>query len=133
TAFPAGSPQAAMQAYLAAWQERDIDAAYGYFSTEIKASTSLDDYRRVADGFGKPSPDQESVFIDGAELDGDRATLHLTIERYFGDGPGSEVDRSTSSVRMVREADGWKIDEPLLGPDPAPFPFDERPADETAP
>lgn len=121
TVFPAGSPQAALQAYLAAWEQRDVEAAYGFFSTEVKANTSQEEYRRAVDGFGDVSPGDEAVFIDAAEGTGDRTTLHLTIEHYYGGGPGSEVFRDTRTARMVREADGWKIDEPLIGVDPIPF------------
>ena len=119
--FPAGSPQAAMRAYLAAWEQRDVDAAYGFFSTAVQANTSQDEYRRAVDSFGDVSPGDEAVFIDAANVTGDSTTLHLTVEHYYGGGPGSEVFRDTREVRMVREADGWKIDEALIGVESIPF------------
>jgi hypothetical protein len=127
TSFPPGSPQAAMQGYLAAWEERDLEAAYGYFSDDIKASVSLEQYEDAVRGYPEVESGDEAVYIDAAEGSGDRISLHLTVERFYGGGPGSETYRSTTSVRMVRQADGWKIDDQLIGVEPGPFPFDERP------
>lgn len=125
TTFPPGSPEAAMQGYLAAWEERDLETAYGYFSDAIKARVTLEEYENAVRGYGDFDPGDEAVYIDGAEGSGDRIGLQLTIERLSGDGPGTETYRSTTSVPMVRQADGWKIDEQLIGVEARPFPFDE--------
>ena len=124
TTFPAGSPQAAMQAYLAAWEQRDLETAYGLFSAEVKAQASFHEYKRAVDSYGTFAPDGEAVYIDTADTAAERASLHLTIEHYSGEGPGSNVYRSTATVRMIHEADGWKVDQPLIGVEPAPFPID---------
>jgi hypothetical protein len=127
TSFPAGSAQAAMQGYLAAWEERDLERAYGYFSDDIQARISLDDYQNAVRGYGEFPPGEEAVFIDAAEGSGDSTTLHLSVERYYGEGPGAGSDRTQTTVRMVRQADGWKIDDQLIGVESTPFPFDEQP------
>jgi hypothetical protein len=116
-----------MQAYLAAWEDRDLATAYGYFSDDIRAQVTLDEYENAARGFGEVSPGDEAVYIDAADGTGDRITLHLTVEHYYGDGPGSESYRSTTTVRMVRQADGWKIDEQLVGVEAAPIKLDGAP------
>jgi hypothetical protein len=122
--FEPGSPQEAMQRYLAAWEERDYEAAYGFFSSEIRADTTLDQYesqvRAHGDGF---IGGETATYIDDVEGEGDRVTLYLTIEQFYDDGGlgGGGSFRSQREVRMVREADGWKIDEPLIGVEPAPF------------
>jgi hypothetical protein len=127
TTYPPGSPEAAMQGYLAAWEEGELETAYGYFSDAIKTSVTLEEYQNAARDFEDFEPGDEAVYIDAVEGSGDRISLHLTIEHFYGDGPGGETSRSTTSVRMVRQDDGWKIDEQLIGVEPGPFPFDERP------
>ena len=114
--YEPGSPQEAMQRYLAAWEEGDLEAAYSFFSAEVQAENTFEAYERQARP-GNEFPDGESaVYIDEAEGEGDRVTLHLTVEYFYGDGGlGGNSYRTPRTVRMVREADGWKIDEPLIG------------------
>lgn len=121
--FPPDSPQAAMQGYLAAWEERDLERAYGSFSSDIKARVTLDEYESSVRGYGEVAPGEEAVYIDAAEGSGDQVTLHLTVEHYvdYGGGPGADTYRSETTVRMVRESDGWKIDDQLIGAEPGAF------------
>jgi hypothetical protein len=115
--FDPGTPQAAMQAYMAAWQDDDYEAAYGFFSDEVRADTSLEEYESQSRGFGDSYGGSErAVYIDRAEGDEHHVTLYLTIEEYYGGGGiGGESYRSQREVRMVQQSDGWKIDEPLIG------------------
>jgi hypothetical protein len=117
TSFAPGTPEAAMQGYLAAWQEDDYEAAYAFFSDEIKAETSLEAYESQVRGFGDPylGGSDTAVYIDKAEGDSQRVTLFLTFEQYYGGGLGGESYRSQREIRMIHQADGWKIDEPLIG------------------
>lgn len=129
TSFEAGSPEEAMQRYLAAWEERDYEAAYGFFSEEIKADATLDQYESQARSYGEGyiGGGETATYIDDAVGEGDEVTLHLTVEQFYADGgPGGSSFRTQRTVRMVREADGWKIDEPLIGIEPA-APFGEFP------
>lgn len=124
--FEPGTPEAAMQGYLTVWQDEDYEAAYGFFSDEIRAETSLEQYEVQVRGLGEPFGGSDTaVFIDKAEGDGLRVTLYLTIEQSYGGGIGGESYRSQREVRMVHQADGWKIDEPLIGVEQ--FPFGEKP------
>ena len=123
--FPDGSPQRAMQDYLAAWKDHDLDTAYGFFSTAVRSASSLADYRRSVDGEASAFPgEEEAIYIDGVEGSGDRITLHLTVEHYVS-GQGGESYRTPATVPMVREADGWKLDRLVIGVEPGPLPFDE--------
>jgi hypothetical protein len=124
--FEPGTPQAAMQGYLAAWQDDDYEAAYGFFSDEIRTETSLEQYESQVRGFGEPYGGSDTaVYIDKAEIAGQQATLYLTVEQYSGGGIGGESYRSQRELRMVHQADGWKIDEPLIGVEQ--FSFGEKP------
>ena len=120
--FAPDSPQAAIQEYLAAWEAGNYEGAYAFFSSEVQADTSLDDYesesRSYAVGAGYGS---RAAFIDEVEGDDQRVIVHLTVEEFYGGGPGTETFRSPRQVRMVHEADGWKIDDPLIWLDPTQF------------
>jgi hypothetical protein len=50
--------------------------------------------------------------------------MRLTVEEFYGEDIGGGSYRSERQVRIVRESDGWHIDELLVWLDPAPF-FDE--------
>lgn len=125
TTYEPGTPEAAMQAYLAAWENDDPGAAYDAFSNSIKASVSREDYIAQSDAYGDAGLNQ-ATFIDRVEGDESRVTLDLTIEEHYGEGLG-ESYTSQRTVRMVHE-DGWKIDELLIRLEPGAFPaFPEQP------
>jgi hypothetical protein len=124
--FEPGTPQAAMQEYLVAWRADDHEVAYRYFSDEIKADTSLEEYETLLRNFGDPNGagSDAAVYIDRAVGNDAQATLYLTVELFYGGGGlGGGSDRSQRTVRMIHQADGWKIDESLIGVEQ--FPFDE--------
>jgi len=125
--YPAGSPQAAMQGYLAAWKQHDLEDAYRYFSDGVHATTTFAAYQRGVNEFGVDVPGEEGVFIDQVEDSGDRVTLHLTVEHYVSGTPAGDTYRTSTSVPMVRQTGGWKIDQLLMGVEPTPFPLDESP------
>ncbi len=112
--YPADSPESSFQRYLAAWYDEDYDTAYGYFSTRAKGQMSLEEFRREAGyGYGPEGQSVELVSATGADP---RRTLRITIEDYFG--YGGEGYEHEESISMVLEADGWRIDEALLGVQP---------------
>ena len=120
--FPPDSAEAAVQGYLGAWNERDIPTAYAFLSERVRASTSLEDYQRAADEFltwGMPpnGPDRR-ISIGDASSEGDRTVVPVTVEELYGDGLNQNVSRSTRYLPMVRDADGWRIDETLVWLDP---------------
>lgn len=122
--FPAGTPQGTVQAYLQAWEEQDAAASWAFFSSEVHREYSFDDYERAADDYYRySSPDgaQRSVFIDGVDGSGDQVTVRLTVEEYYGDGLTTSSYRSPRTVRLVREDGSWKLRDPLIWLDPAPF------------
>jgi hypothetical protein len=119
--FPAGSPQAAMVAYLDAWDSGNLEAAYGLLSDSVRQQISLPDYQQAADQYRAYDQPNRQVTINRVDGSGDTVTLQLTVEEFYGEGLSANVSRSPRSVRMVREADGWKIDEQLVWLDPGPF------------
>lgn len=128
TTFPADSPEGTVQRHLAAFEDGDFEAAHAYFSSEVRSELDLDAYERLTREYGMyPLDTSRRVLFDRTETDGDRAQVHLTVEEYYGGGPfgGGETYRSPREIRLVREDGGWRIDQPLVGIEPAPLPFDE--------
>lgn len=117
--YDKGTPEAAMQAYLAAWDNDDPGAAWDLLSASIQSTITREDYIAQSDAFGYKNPNR-AIFIDSVDGDDTRVTVFLTVEEQYGDGVG-ETFSTQRTVRMVNE-DGWRIDELLVGVDPAPFP-----------
>jgi hypothetical protein len=119
-AYPPGTPEAAMQAYLAAWDNDDPSAAYDFLSNSIKGSISREDYVAQSGAFEDVGLNR-ATYIDRVVGDESQVTVHLTTEEFYGDGLGDSY-LTQHTVSMVRE-DGWKIDELLIGLEPSAFPF----------
>jgi hypothetical protein len=121
--FPADSPQAALQAYLQAFDDEDYEAAYASFSADVRGQMSLEDFERAATDYHLYATESRRVLYDGVETDGDeRATLRLTVEVSYGDVLFADRYSYPTEVRMVREDGAWRIDQALVHLDPAPVP-----------
>lgn len=120
--FPPDSAEAAVQGYIGAWNERDIPTAYGFLSQRVRASTSLEEYQNAADDFMTygmpPNGPERRTSIGDASAEGDRTVVPVTVEELYGDGINQNVSRSTRFVPLVRDTDGWRIDESLIWLDP---------------
>jgi hypothetical protein len=127
TTFPADSPEGAVQRHLAAFEDGDFETAYSFFSSDVQADLDLETYERTAREYGGYlGGTSRRVLFDRTDLDGDVARVHLTVEEYYGGGPfgGGDTYRSTREIRLIREGGSWKIDDPLMGLEPAPFPVE---------
>jgi hypothetical protein len=130
--FPADSPQAALQAYLQAFDDEDYEAAYASFSADVRGQMSLEDFERAATDYHLYATQSRRVLYDGVETDGDeRATLRLTVEVSYGDVLFADRYSYPTEVRMVRGDGAWRLDQALVhldpAPVPAPAPADSRP------
>ncbi|HUG95803.1 MAG TPA: hypothetical protein VMK30_06635 [Pleomorphomonadaceae bacterium] len=121
--FPADSPQAALQAYLQAFEDEDYEAAYASFSANVQDQMSLEDFVRAATDYHLYATESRRVLYDGMETNGDeRATLRLTVEVSYGGVLFADRYSYPAEVRMVREDGAWRIDQALVHLDPAPVP-----------
>lgn len=120
-----GTPEAAVQEYLAAFENGDLEAAYAHFSAELRSEWSLEDYEDAVDAYGGMTWEGPSrrVLFDRTEVDGDVARVHLVVEEFYGDGLSGDSFRSPRVVRLARDAGAWAIDEMVVGLEPAPAPF----------
>lgn len=117
--FPADSAEAGLQAYLAAWDKGDLPAAYSSFSERVRSTTSLATFQLAAEQVPPNGPSRR-VFIDQVTGSGDRQIVHLVVEERWSNGLNSDVQRTPRTIRMVRDPEGWRIDEPLVWLDPMP-------------
>jgi hypothetical protein len=120
-AFPAGSPQAALSRYLAAWDDNDIEAAYGLLSQGAHDRVAYSEYQSAANSYQAYGQTAHDVTIDRVTGTGDRVTIQVTVQEFYGDGLSANVSRSPRSIPMIHEPDGWKIDDALVWLDPGPF------------
>lgn len=126
--LPADSPEGTVQRHLAAFEDGDFEAAHAFFSSEIREEMDVDAYEQLTRDYGMfPTDISRRVLFDRTDTDGDRARVHLTVEEYYGGGGpfgGGETYRSPREIRLVREDGEWRIDDPIVGTEPAPFPLD---------
>jgi len=120
TAFPPDSPEAALQGYLTAFEAGDYPKAYGYFSTDVQAVMSLDQFEQAAADYRTYNTGSRRVTYDGTDGSGDRVTLHVTIETTAAGGLSTDRYTYSAEVPMVREAGRWRIDQALVFLDPGP-------------
>lgn len=104
------SPEGAFQQYLTAWYGEDYDSAYGFFSSSVKGRVSLDSFTMQSQ-YGATNQTVSLVQTTGS---GDRITVVVRVEDHYG---GDQSYEHQETITMLREADGWRIDEALLGVD----------------
>lgn len=110
--YPAGSPEAAFQDFMRAWQADDVDLAWASLSAQAQERTTLDRFRSAN---LRRREDVHRVWIDDVFVDGERAVLHLSVESLTDDGilgPGRE--RASARMTLVREGGDWKVDSPTV-------------------
>jgi hypothetical protein len=113
--YPPDSPQAAFIGYVRAFEARDPETAYSYFSQKVKRTMTFEQFTDPKE-YGRPLPIRERntrLRIDRVEVTGDRATLWLTTEYFTGSGLSADRYTVTEELQLVREDGAWKIDERL--------------------
>jgi hypothetical protein len=119
--FGPGTPEAAVQAYLVAWDAGDDRAAWAAFSARTQAGTALDAYTEQAQLLrvkGLTPDASRQVFIASATVSGDSATVPVTVETTSVGGMSVNRYRQTITVPLVRENGAWRIDQLLMGTEP---------------
>ena len=113
--YAPGTPEAAFQDFYAAWEDRDLDTAYGLLSSDVRAGLSLSDYRRQDSEMSWARDQDRRVVLLASRVTGDRAVLDLRVDQ-FSEGPlGGDRYSYERAVNLVREAGAWYVDEGLLG------------------
>ena len=123
TSFAPDSPESALQAYLAALQDGDVDAAYAIFSNEVRSRVSADAFEREVRlrDTGTPDGPDTRYLVTATNVDGDTALVTVTVEEFYGDGLNGSTNRYDHEIHLVREHGAWHIDEPLVWLESAPY------------
>lgn len=108
--YPAGSPEAAFQDFVQAARKGDWTTADDLVSLNLKAQGLT---AEAAAGYWNLT--DVTVSIRSSTRTGDRATLGVDYEFRSGSGFGSYTYHTLSSVQMVLEESGWKLDSRLGG------------------
>ncbi|MGH2463423.1 MAG: hypothetical protein ACRDFZ_07375 [Candidatus Limnocylindria bacterium] len=131
--FAADSPEAALQAYLQAFDGEDYQAAYAYFSADVQDQMSLEDFERAATDYGLYATESRRVLLEPEAVRGidgeETATLRLTVEVSYGNVLFADRYSYPAEVPMVRQDGAWRIDQALVHVDPAPGPIPAAPLD----
>jgi hypothetical protein len=59
--------------------------------------------------------------VTDTNVDGDSARLIVTVEEFYEDGLGGSTNRYDHEIHLVREGGAWRIDEPLVWLESAPY------------
>lgn len=123
TSFAPDSPESALQAYLAALQDGDVDAAYAIFSNEVRSRVSADAFEREVRlrDTGTPDGPDTRYLVTATNVDGDTALVTVTVEEFYGDGLNGSTNRYDHEIHLARENGAWHIDEPLVWLESAPY------------
>lgn len=118
-----GSPEAAVAAYLTAFDAGDLATAHAFFSDAVRDDWNLDAYRAAVDAYGaEPRSERGArrILFSSVDATDDAARVRLTVEEFVGEGLEGDVIRWDREVRMTREDGRWTIDEPLVWLDRVP-------------
>lgn len=113
--YAAGTPEAAYQSFLQASDAGDTETAYAALSPRVRELWTYDEYAAQAPMY-RNTGERQNVYIDRALVEGDRATLFLTVEHVYGEGlTAGRWTEEGVTVRLVRDAGTWYVDAPLAG------------------
>ena len=109
------SPVGVVQAYAAAVQAGDAERAYGYLSQSVRRTRPLDRYRTSFSNSGRSSDTERRLLIEPVSEGPERAEVKVTISTFsvHGGPLSSSTYHRDVTVRLVKEADVWRIDQPL--------------------
>ena len=109
------SPVGVVQAYASAIQAGDAERAYGYLSQSAQRTRPFERYRSSFSNSGRSSDTQRRLLIEPVSEGPDRAEVKVTISTFavHGGPLSSSTYHRDVTVRLVKEADVWRIDQPL--------------------
>jgi hypothetical protein len=121
TTFPEGTPERALQDYLAAVEAGDVDRAYALLSRSVQSQfdrespAGKESFSRFVSST-RSRPDSRRIRIERVSLapGGEAATITIAIDEFSGSGIDFNRSSYTRPVHMVREDGLWKVDEPYL-------------------
>lgn len=110
--YEPGSPEAAMAAYVDAWDAGDVEAAYTALTTRAQARVPLHEFREVMT-WDEEVPTR--IWIEQRTDYDDRVVFDLTVETTYDGLFGPDRDTHSLRVTLINVDDAWRIDTPLVG------------------
>jgi hypothetical protein len=109
--LPADSPERQVQTFVQAIQASDLDTAYDLTASGYRRDVSREQFGNRY-RYRMDSPDDTRITIKETIVEGDRATVTLTLTTvYTNDLTIDEYDRE-ERVALVREEGGWRLSRP---------------------
>ena len=104
------TPSGIVLAYGLAEQQRDGQAAWDLLATPVQARNSRDEFLVRFSSFGR---DRDYLTTEDERIDSDGASVVL-VHTYTASGGlfGSSSYTTRNTVRLAREASGWRITVP---------------------
>ena len=100
---------------LVAFQDGDYRAAYEQLSSNVQVAFTYPQYLEMASSMGMGMSEPPRVTIDRVLISGERATIDLGIEYPPSGGLFPSRYRQSLTVRLVREAGVWRINQKMFG------------------
>ena len=110
--YEPGSPEAAVQAYAAAWQAGDADAAWDLLTPGAQARVQEFEFRRAA-SWEEDMPTR--LWVDERHDYEGRVVLDLSLERTWDGLLGPDRDIQSLRLTLIQIDDAWRIDTPVVG------------------
>lgn len=107
TEFAPDTPEGTLQRYMTAARDNDAAVMDSLLSERVRDE-------RSKDTFGPDyciEAEDRIVTVDRVSTEGDTAVIFLNIEQFDASLFGSGGNDWQQETRLVREADGWKIDD----------------------
>jgi hypothetical protein len=110
--YEPGSPEAAVQAYAAAWDAGDADAAWALLTPQARARLTRLEIRSAM-SWDEDAPSR--IWIEQRRDLDDRVVLTLGVERTWDGLLGPDRDTHSLRLTLVELDDAWRIDTPVMG------------------
>ncbi len=108
--LPADSPEGVVQRYLLAMEREDYQEAYGYLSSDLRATCSLEDF--VSRGYWPDTREDQVTLEKTHDLDG-LALVKVKVTVFHHDAPfGASEYSYERSFDLKLEEGQWRLTGP---------------------
>ena len=118
--FPPDSPEAAIQAYLRAFEDRELETAYDHFSAAAQQRMTFAEFESGESQWraGQGTEVTHVALIANSTVEGTEATIELIVETTYDGGLENNTYRDEREVLMTLEDGAWRFVDPLIWLDP---------------
>jgi hypothetical protein len=104
------TPEGVVQRYILALKDGDSQTAYTYLSDTAQTSMPYNTWKPIPPQNGNPT---WQATIGKATVHGTSATVAVNVDRFYpSNGLNSSISSQTFVFQLVKQSDGWKINQP---------------------